>query len=302
MRDARLSRIKPMRKMFFTALAVFALSAAWAAAGSEADVPSTPFEAFRVWLGPDGQPLPFQADEQALDFLRSAEVTGKRLVGSGVGGAQKVRLEKDGLKVNACFRTIREEYDKALMGDGTYRFNFRDDAAFEVAAFELSRMLGLDNVPPVVVRTIDGQRGSLQLWIEKAMTERKRLKKDAQPPSGLHYLRQIQNMRIFDNLIYNVDRNKGNMLVDSYWKLWMIDHTRSFRRYKQLSQPEFAAAVERNLWERIQALDADEVRQRLSPYLKAQEIRGLLKRRDILVQHIQKLIDEKGENRVLFSM
>ncbi|MEE8585422.1 MAG: hypothetical protein V3T83_11270 [Acidobacteriota bacterium] len=290
-----------MRKTIFTALAVLALSAV-GAAGSEADVPSKPFEAVRIWLDPNGQPLPFQSDEQALDFLRAAEVTDKRPVGSGVGGAQKVRLEKDGLAVNACFRTIREDYDKAFMRDGTFRFNFRDDAVFEVAAYELSRMLGLDNIPPVVVRVIDGQRGSLQLWIEKAMTESKRLKEDAQPPSGMHYLRQIQNMRIFDNLIYNVDRNKGNMLIDSHWKLWMIDHTRSFRRYKQLSQPEFVAAVERNLWERIQALDADQVQQRLSPYLKAQEIRGLLKRRDTLVQHIQKLIDEKGENCVLFSI
>ena len=31
------------------------------------------------------------------------------------------------------------------------------------------------------------------------------------------------------------------------------------------------------------------------------QIKALMKRRDLLVEHIQKLIDEKGEDRVLLS-
>ena len=37
-------------------------------------------------------------------------------------------------------------------------------------------------------------------------------------------------VRVFDELIANRDRNIGNMLWTSTWKMWMIDHTRAFRR------------------------------------------------------------------------
>jgi hypothetical protein len=33
-------------------------------------------------------------------------------------------------------------------------------------------------------------------------------------------------MRAFDQLIYNTDRNLGNLLIDGDWRIWMIDHTR----------------------------------------------------------------------------
>jgi hypothetical protein len=36
-------------------------------------------------------------------------------------------------------------------------------------------------------------------------------------------------MRVFDQLIYNTDRNTGNVLYDTGWRLWGIDHTRAFR-------------------------------------------------------------------------
>jgi len=36
-------------------------------------------------------------------------------------------------------------------------------------------------------------------------------------------------VRLFDQLIYNTDRNLGNLLIDKSWRLWMIDHTRAFK-------------------------------------------------------------------------
>lgn len=44
--------------------------------------------------------------------------------------------------------------------------NYRDAAIFESAAYELSRLLGLGRVPPVVERSIDGQKGTLQIWMQ----------------------------------------------------------------------------------------------------------------------------------------
>ncbi|HSR49399.1 MAG TPA: hypothetical protein VLV83_01145 [Acidobacteriota bacterium] len=256
----------------------------------------------RTWLGPDGQKLPFETDEQVLDFLRTAEVVSMKRIGSGVTGAQKVALAKDGIRMNACFRTVRQEGDKVLMEDGSFRYNFRDDARFEVAAYHLSRLLGLNNVPPAVERRIGDEDGSLQIWVEGVMTEKERLEKGIRPQRGLYLFQQMQNMRAFDSLIYNDDRNRGNILLSAQGQVWLIDHTRSFRRWRQLREPEKVTSLQRSFFERLTELDPRQIESRLSPYVKPQELRGLLKRRQILVQHIEQMIQQYGQDRVLFDL
>jgi hypothetical protein len=36
----------------------------------------------------------------------------------------------------------------------------------EIAAYRLDRVRGLDMVPPTVERSVEGESGSLQLWVE----------------------------------------------------------------------------------------------------------------------------------------
>ena len=50
-------------------------------------------------------------------------------------------------------------------------------------------------------------------------------------------------VRVFDELIQNVDRNMGNLLIDTGWRAWMIDHSRAFRLHKKLKNPCGAAAM-----------------------------------------------------------
>ena len=113
---------------------------------------------------------------------------------------------------------------------------------------------------------------------------------------------QRQNIYIFDNLIYNEDRNLGNILIEPDWKLWMIDHTRGFRRWKELLDPDQIQFAERSLWEKLQALDETLVRERLEKFLIPAEMNGLIERKSLLVDHIQKLIDDRGEKAVLFTL
>ncbi len=49
---------------------------------------------------------------------------------------------------------------------------FRDNYIYEPAAYQLSLLLGLDNVPPATLRKIDNKNGSVQIWVENAMTEK----------------------------------------------------------------------------------------------------------------------------------
>ena len=49
-------------------------------------------------------------------------------------------------------------------------------------------------------------------------------------------------------------------------------------------------------------MDEEEVMQKMNPYLQQYEIQGLLKRRQNLVTHIRQLIEDKGEQAVLFEL
>ena len=102
-------------------------------------------------------------------------------------------------------------------------------------------------------------------------------------------------------MIENDDRNQGNILIDSDWKLWMIDHTRSFGSTKTLRYPQLVRWCRRDLWENLQKLDREVLKKECKGLLSGGQIKALIARRDLLVQHIQKRIDEKGEGSVLFA-
>jgi len=258
------------------------------------------------WQGPNGESLPFRNNEEIEEFLRTAKVVSQKRVGEGITNPLKVLLEKDGVQMHAVFRDVRVESNQKKMNDGTTKYFFRDDARFECAAYELSKLLGLNTVPPAVERKIREKKGTLQAWVENVTTERALRKETDVPPTGginrWRWIMQRQNIYIFDNLIYNEDRNLGNILIEPDWNLWMIDHTRAFRRWKALMNPEQVQFAERSLWEKLQALDETVVRAELKDFLKPVEINGLIERKGLLVAHIQKLIDERGEKDVLFTL
>jgi len=255
----------------------------------------------RVWLGMDGNPLPLQNDQQVMDFLQTATVKSWKDVGSGINNPKKVLLEKDGLQIHAVFREVDVEKNEAKMASGQREMFFRDSYVFEIAAYRLAKMLGLDNVPPVVKRKMNGVTGSMQLWVEGTLTETKRQQERIRPPDVLQWNRQVQIMHAFDALIYNTDRNMGNVLIDKNWKLWMIDHTRAFRRYAQLWEPETIVLINREYLQAVRALNPEAVKEALKDNLRSHEIEGILRRREAFLEYATKLIAEHGEEKTLFS-
>ena len=212
-------------------------------------------------------------------------------------------LEKDGIRARAAYKDIDERYQRVRMTDGDFFMNLRDYFMFERAAYELAQMLGLDNVPPTVIRRVDGNRASLQMWLENTMTELDRVNEKLRAPNALPWIRQLQTMYLFDDLIGNVDRNAGDILIhrDS-WKLWMIDHSRAFQIDSKLRNAAKLLFCRRDVWERLQALAQEEVADQLSEYLTGFELDSMFERRDALVEHIQTLIDERGEGAVLYDL
>ena len=265
-----------------------------------AEQPTHPGE--YVWLDVEGQPLPFQDDDTARDVMRSARVVSRVEVGRGVAGVERLVLEHENTRFHAAWRSV-DRNEREVSPGGRRPKRYRDAAIFESAAYELSELLGLGRVPPTVQRRIGTQDGTLQIWMEGTLAEDQLIAQDKlHPPDMKRWLQQKQILYVFDNLISNSDRNQGNIVIDSSWTIWFIDHGRAFVRSSRLPYAKKVTACERNLWTSLRELDEDTVRQRLAPYLEGREISALWSRRKKLIEHIQKLIDKKGEDAVLFDL
>jgi hypothetical protein len=249
-----------------------------------------------VWLDARGEPLPFQSDAEILEFLRTAQVLGKERIAVGVNRTDKLLLEKEGTRAHAVFRNVDIERRDAQVGS-RYYFRFRDSYANESAAYALARWLGLDNVPPVVPRRFDGRRGSVQIWVENA---RDHTAADFEPPSILAWISQVWDADLFDNLILNVDRNSGNILAGQHYRLWLIDHTRAFQPVPELLAPEKLAKVNRRVWDRLLATAEEDLKEVLGDHLDGGQLHALVKRRELLIERVEGLVAERGEDAVFY--
>lgn len=165
-----------------------------------------------VWRGPEGSELPFNDFTEVEEFLQTARIEKARVLSSGVTRPIKLGLVKDGVRMNAVVRHVnvfRQRWDSPH----GIKLNFRDSYLFECASYRLGRLLGIDNIPPVVEREVEGRKGTLQVWVEGAMTEVTRKERGLEPPEPSRWMFQYQVMWLFDNLIFNDDRNKGNILI-----------------------------------------------------------------------------------------
>ncbi len=257
---------------------------------------AAPDQSRQRWIDPDGNELPFESAEELLDFMRTADIVERERISIGINGIDRVVLEKDGIRVRGGWRDVDVREKDLRVGRERYRL-FRDSYIFECAAYEMALMLGIDNIPPTILRSIGRRKGSLQLWLENLRGDDDG---EFKPKSAQGWTRQLWTMNLFDALVYNVDRNAGNLLVDFDDKLWLIDHTRAFQIKNELLGIERVTLVSRRVWENLQAIDPDEMSRRLTPFLESQQTIALRARLEKLIAYIQSLIDQRGEEAVLF--
>jgi hypothetical protein len=256
----------------------------------------------RVWTGPDGAPLPLSSDDEVLEFLSTAQVTAVEKLDSGKTGPLRVALEKHGVQARAVFHDVDVHRDQVRIGE---RFHavFRDSWRAQIAAYRLARLLGLENVPPTVRRTIGEQTGSLQLWLEQEglRTNLARVQAREYPRDVEAWLAQEWQMQVFDALIFNDDRHAENILVDSNWRLWMVDHTRAFQSDPSIRDPETLNRIDRRLLEALRELERDQVEAALDELLEPDQINALMARRRAILEHFDRLIDILGEDAVVYD-
>jgi len=244
---------------------------------------------------------PSLSKEEIKHFLLTAKVIKSHEPPKGVTHSSRLTLSDGTLTHDASFQPIDEHKSIMKLASGRTEFNFVDSYKYNIAAYGLAELVGFDDMMPVYVeREWEGHKGSLSWWLPIKMDEADRVKQKLEPPDQDAWNNQMYKIRVFDQLVYDTDPNLTNVLIGEDWKLWRIDFSRAFRTYNELQNPKDLLHCERQLFEKLKALNANELTEKTKGYLTKDEVKGVMARRDKIVEHFQKLIAEKGENQVLY--
>jgi hypothetical protein len=236
---------------------------------------AAPSASVRTWIG---------REPQIEAHLRTAQVTRIENLGTGVTRPRRVFLEP-AVPVGSLTWKVLPPGRR-----GGYWESYKS----EIAAYELDRRLGMQMVPPAVEREIDGDTGAAVMWVEETRSVKEL---GGQVPSGPEWGAAIRRMLLFDDLIGNPDRNAGNILVGAPGELVLIDHSRAFVTETKL--PRRLERVDGDLWDRMQALTADELTHTLEPWMDRKALAAVLERRRRMAADIETLIRKKGRDVVI---
>ena len=239
--------------------------------------------------------------DQMKQFLLTAEIVGSKESSKGATHPTRLTLSNGTITHDASFQPVDIHKSEMKLESGTTVFNFTDSYKFNIAAYDLAELVGMDDMLPVYVeRRWQGHLGSLSWWLPVKMDEQDRVAKKINPPDPEAWNRQMYKVRVFDELVYDTDANLTNILIGPDWQIWRIDFTRAFRTERNLHAPNDLVMCDRRLLERLRGLRSEEVAAKTKGYLNKDQLQGLMARRDKIVERFDQLVKEKGEKAVLY--
>ena len=241
--------------------------------------------------------------EELEEFLKTAEIVGYEEIGEGITKPLRLLLKKGEVERSGVWKN-----------PSGIQKGFLEGWQYEIAAYQMDKLLGLNMVPPTVERTFKGKRGSLQLWIEHEYSLLEILEQKIPiPQSKIDHVYKMRYLnRAFDSLIANEDLTQQNIRYTKDWRIILIDHSRSFRSSKKFTEkllfgkhtdrrPKLLfLKLPRVFVEKVKALSFDNIKKAVGPYLKDREIKAILIRKELLLAEIEELIKERGEDYVLY--
>lgn len=240
------------------------------------------------------------------EFIETAEIVGYDQPlnpRDAVTEPWRLTLKKDGVTMYAWWKNV----------EGRPK-GFPDSWKWEIAAYRLDKYLGLNMIPPIVMKRFRGDRGSCSLDYGNTITLRQKKAQDLRSSSGAQVAslnRATYLQRAFDNLIANSDRNEGDVLYTKDWRMILIDHSRAFSTSKKYtkkllfdenskSAPKPMRRLPRAFVEKLRSMNSETIKEAVGEYLTDREIECVLIRRDLIIENLSERIDKLGEASVLY--
>jgi hypothetical protein len=241
------------------------------------------------------------SDAQMEQFLLHADVLRTRGVSTGINGTLRATLSDGKLTHDASVQTV-DIYKASFQTARGTELNFRDSYKYNIAAYRLDRLLGLNMIPVSVERSVQGKTGAVTWWVDNVkMMEKDRFQKKIDPPDQSVWNDQMHQARVFNELVYNTDANLGNLLITNDWRVWLVDFSRAFRLQKDLREPKNLTncKLDRRVYNALRALDEQTLTAKLGDVLRDTEISGLMGRRNRILAYFDQQIAKKGEPGVI---
>jgi hypothetical protein len=244
------------------------------------------------------------------EYLQTAEITEYEPVGEGVTKPWRLFLKKDGIEKKTAWKDV-----DLYLGEGA-----RDCWKYEIAAYRLDKLIGLNMVPPYVEREFQGKRGALSLWVDSKYNVLEIMEQGIKIPEAAQ--KQVDDMkyvtRLWYCLIANDDPTQENIKYTEDWRTILIDHSRAFRSNQEYTQrlifgingikrtqadgkPFLLRRIPRILLDKIKALDFAGIKQAVGPYLTDKEIESVVARTKLIQAEVEEMIKQSGESKVLYE-
>jgi hypothetical protein len=245
-----------------------------------------------------------EAQEQ---FLLTADIVGSEPIGEGVTKPYKLFLKKGDVETQAAWKNPHGMMNGYLEG-----------WQYEIAAYRMDKLIGLNMVPPAVEREFKGKQGALVLWAKNKYSLLKLVEEGIRiPPEATDHTEKMKWLaRAWDCLIANEDRTQQNVLYTEDWRMILFDHSRAFRSTKEFTNrlmfgrngikmsmqgtPWLFRRLPRWFVDNIKGLTFESIQAAVGEYLKDKEIRAILDRRGLLLREIDDMIKEQGEAAVIY--
>ncbi len=247
-------------------------------------------------------PTELNQRENIEKWLTVGDIIGSEEIGQGVTKPFRLFLKAGELELSGAWKN-----PTGMQG------GFLEGWQYEIAAYHLDKLLGLNMVPPTVERIFDNKKGSLQYWISGTMSDED-LQRNSQKIPASHIFQwenRIYLRRAFDCIIANEDRTQQNVRYTKDWRTILIDHSRSFRSTRKhtkrlvygkngLKEAVLFHRLPRKFVEKVKVLNFDLIKEAVGDYLTNREIEAILSRTQIFLKEVDELIKEKGQSTVLY--
>jgi hypothetical protein len=241
------------------------------------------------------------------ELLLTAEIVRFEPIGEGVTKPFKLYLTKGDIEFKAAWKNPYGMLDGFLEG-----------WQYEIAAYRLDKLIGLNMVPPAVEREFNGKKGALVLWAENKYSLLKLVEEGIRfPEAAVEHTEKMKWLaRAWDSLIANDDRTQQNILYTEDWRMILFDHSRAFRsskkftvrlmngrngiKHSQQGTPWLFRRLPRWFVDNVRSLTFESVKAAVGATLTDKEIKAVIARRALLLREIDQMIREQGEAAVIY--